>query len=164
MDVTALHSSTKRLSDHVCHVEHTSWRRPPTTSTRKLGVVTHVRLLHSHPQNGLVSESILPVLICSFACNNARRSLALPHAAAPSCDSSLQQVIAIDVEFIHYTPNGGEAQSAAAYVCLVDREMNVLFKSFINPGLPSEARLKGGVRLADIKDAPTLSTVGALAP
>lgn len=87
---------------------------------------------------------------------------ALPCAAAGPSDPSPQEVVAIDVEFVHYTPAGAEPQSAAAYVCLVDRDLNVLLKSFINPGLPSGARLNGGVRLADIKGAPTLAAVGGL--
>jgi hypothetical protein len=91
---------------------------------------------------------------------NTRHFHALPDGATAPSDMSLQQVVAIDVEFIHYTPVDSEPQTAAAYVCLVDRWMNVLFKSFINPGLPSGARLNGGVRLTDIRRAPPLEMVG----
>jgi hypothetical protein len=74
---------------------------------------------------------------------------------------SRQQAAAIDVEFVHYCSAGGQGQAyAAAQVCLVDRDLHVLYKTFINPGLPAGARVIGGVRQADIEGAPTLERVG----
>ncbi len=152
---------TELLHDHTLmrlHKAHglrgcRTCRHQPDTST-KLGLWRD----QEHITCSFVGRPI-PCVQQQARCSNLKLC-ALPRAAAGPSDPSPQQVVAIDVEFVHYTPDGAEPQSSAAYVCLVDRDLKVLLKSFINPGLPAGARLNGGVRLANIKGAPTLAAVG----
>lgn len=70
------------------------------------------------------------------------------------------EAVALDVEYVHYqTDNGQGSQLAAAHVCVVDRRLHVLYKSYINPGLPPGARPAGGVRLALVNKAPGIAQV-----
>lgn len=91
----------------------------------------------------------------------------LPDSAAerPSTPESRPQaeatVVALDVEFIHLKPPSGPAISLPAYVCVVDRDLNVLYKTRILPRAIGKAKWAGGVRLHEVAGAPPLAEVTA---
>lgn len=68
-------------------------------------------------------------------------------------------ILSLDVEYMHGRTTGGAAITAPAYVCIVNRHLDVVYKSYAKPNIPGLERSIGGVRLGDLGAAPALEQV-----